>query len=114
MTFMHEGGMAMWATLIVFVGAAAASVLRRRNDGWALATLGAIACLASGLSGFATGMYNVVAYAERTELAQRADILGIGLREAVHNVLWAGSLALVLAVIALMLRARSAPAMRAA
>lgn len=112
MTFMHEGGIPMWLTLVLFMAAAGVAGVLRRDGGGRLAALGAVACLASGLVGFAAGLYNVVAYAQGVEAAQRADVLGIGLGEAANNLLWGGALGLVLVVVAVALgRARpSAPA----
>jgi len=101
MAFMHEGGLAMWATLILFLIGAAMAVVRRREDGWRVALCGAVICIGSGLAGFATGLYNTIAYLGEVAIEQRVEILGTGLRESVHNVLWAGILAFALGVLAL-------------
>lgn len=101
MAFMHEGGLAMWATLILFLVGAAMAVVRRRDDGWRVALAGAVICIASGLAGFATGLYSTVAYLGQVAIEQRAEILGAGLRESAHNVLFAGILAFGLGVLAL-------------
>lgn len=103
MAFMQEGGASMWATLILFTIGAAMAVARRKGDGWRVATIGAVICIASGLTGFATGLYGAVAYASRVALEQRAELLGAGMRESAHNVLWAGVLAFALGVLALSL-----------
>ena len=101
MAFMHEGGLAMWATLILFLIGAAMAVVRRRDDGWRVALCGAVICIGSGLAGFATGLYNTIAYLGEVAIEQRVEILGTGMRESVHNVLWAGILAFALGVLAL-------------
>ncbi len=101
MAFMHEGGLAMWATLILFLIGAAMAVVRRKEDGWRVALGGAVFCIASGLAGFATGLYNTVAYLGQVAIEQRVEILGTGMRESAHNVLFAAILAFALAVLAL-------------
>lgn len=104
MDFMVEGGLAMWATLILFLAAAAMAVLRRKQQGaWRAAAVGAILCVASGLAGFATGLYATVAYIGGVALAERADVLAAGIRESAHNLLWAAILAFGLVVLSLSL-----------
>lgn len=101
MAFMHEGGLAMWATLILFLIGAAMAVVRRKDDGWRVALAASVICIASGLAGFATGLYNTIAYLGQVAIEQRVEILGAGMRESAHNVLFAGILAFALGVLAL-------------
>lgn len=112
MTFMHEGGFAMWATLIFFLASAATAVARRAHGGEKVAFGGALITLASGLLGMSTGLYNTVAYAAGVGAGERAEILGIGIRESVHNTTFAAVLGFVLAVMGLVLaqRASATPA----
>ncbi len=107
--FMHEGGFAMVGTLVLFVITAVLAVVRRSRGGERIAVVGAVLTLASGLCGMSTGLYNTVAYASAQAASEQAEILGVGIRESVHNTLFAGLLATGLGVIALTLGLRSAP-----
>ncbi|MBX3268784.1 MAG: hypothetical protein KF729_00900 [Sandaracinaceae bacterium] len=93
----------MWLTLILFVAAAAVAVVRRKEDGWRVAAIGGLLCLASGVTGFATGLYATVAYAAGVAAEARAETLGVGLSESSNNLLFAGLLAACLAVAGLAL-----------
>lgn len=106
MEFMHEGGLAMWATLVVFGAAIAVSILRRKEDGSRIALAGAVAVIASGLAGFSTGLYATVSHLGTVEAAERAESMSIGLRESVNNTLFAAVLAFALAVLAVAIAPR--------
>lgn len=103
LAFMHEGGYAMWMSLILFLGTGAVAVARRGRGGERVAVVGALLTMASGLCGMSTGLYNTVAYAASLAVAEQAEILGVGIRESVHNTLFAGVLATILAIAALAL-----------
>jgi hypothetical protein len=107
MTFMHEGGLAMWATLIFFLASAATAIVRRAHGGDKVALAGAIVTLASGMLGMSTGLYNTVVHAAAAAADQRADILGIGIHESVNNTVFAAALGFILAVIGLVLSQRA-------
>jgi hypothetical protein len=106
MTFMHEGGLAMWATLILFVAATAASLIRRKQDGNRIAISGAVAVIASGLAGFSTGLYTTLSHLGSLDAADRAEAMSFGLGESVNNTLFAAVLAFGLAVLAIALAPR--------
>jgi hypothetical protein len=106
MTFMHEGGVAMWLTLVIFAAATAGSLLRRKQDGSRIALSGAVLVIASGLVGFATGLYAVVSHIGGLEVAERVDAMGMGLSESVHNVLFAAVLSVLLAIVAIVIAPR--------
>jgi hypothetical protein len=107
MTFMRDGGLAMWLTLLFFVVAAIVALIARNDSrGWRIAAIGSVAVIASGLAGFATGLYKTVEFISSVELERRTEVLGLGLSESVNNILFGGVLAFVLAVVALALAAR--------
>lgn len=98
--FMREGGWGMWAVLLVSVGWAVAAVSRRNGDGARIAALGAIASVALGLLGFATGLYNVLRAVGAAPAAEKTEWLVVGLGEAIHNVTLSGFAALLLVGVA--------------
>lgn len=109
--FMREGGWGMWAVLLVAVGSAVAAVSRRNEGGARTAAAGAIAAVAFGLLGFATGLYNVLRAVGAAPAAEKTEWLVVGLGEAIHNVALSGIAALLLVgVAAAVARAGERPA----
>lgn len=106
MTFMHEGGLAMWVTLILFLLAGGAALARRGKDGWRIALAGSVLVTASGLLGFSTGLYATVAYSAGMAADQHAEIMGVGLRESVNNTIFGALLAAGLTILAVSLAPR--------
>ncbi|MGE0789290.1 MAG: hypothetical protein AB7S26_26690 [Sandaracinaceae bacterium] len=100
-TFFVEGGYAMWMTLILFLGAGALAFVRRADFGERIALSGAVLTVASGLAGLSTGLYTTVAYVSTLAAAEQAHVLGVGIRESVHNTLFAGILAALLVLLGL-------------
>ena len=106
-TFMHEGGMGMWAMLLVALVAAGAAIYRRRRDGGRHSLHGALAVLGLGLLGFSTGLYNTVAAAAREAATQTTEILMIGIRESANNTVFGAALALSLLLVTAVLNGRA-------
>lgn len=103
MAFMHEGGVAMWATLILFLIAGGVAVARRSKDGWQIALAGAVLVTASGLLGFSTGLYATMAHSAGMAAERHVEIMGIGLRESVNNTIFGALLAAGLTILAVTL-----------
>ena len=95
-TFMHEGGMGMWAVLLVALVSCGVAIYRRKLGGSRHALHGALACLGLGVLGFSTGLYNTVAAAGRVAATQSTEILIIGIRESANNTVFGAGLALCL------------------
>jgi hypothetical protein len=97
MTFMIEGGFAMWPMVLV-AAAALALEARGRTPGHP-SLVGAVASVALGMLGYALGMRNVVAYVEAAAEADKLVSFGIGSREAGNNLILGGAIGVVLVLV---------------
>jgi len=98
MTFMHEGGAAMWAMGVVALGSGAWAIFRRDP---ARARQGALACLVLGLLGLSGGLTNTAMAAQRAAPGDQATVLSIGIDESVNNTFFGAGATLALGLLSL-------------
>lgn len=99
MDFMREGGAAMWAILAGAVLSVALAATRPVAQRAAILVTGSMATLVQGVLGMATGLWMVSRNYQR--FPNPVEAIGTGIGEASHNGSFAGVLALVLGVAAL-------------
>ncbi len=98
--FMRNGGAPMWLILFATIVALVLAGMRRKGDGTWYALGGSLFVLIHGVLGYASGMVNVTAYAAKMDEAQKAEILVVGTREALNNLLFGSSMAFLLGAVA--------------
>jgi hypothetical protein len=104
MDLIRESGWGAWFTILIFVAGLAAvfTVGRARKRPGSVAAAFAVAILAAGALGMATGQRSVdraVHSLPETDLAQKIEWMTIGTREAATNLLLAGAGAMLLVAI---------------
>jgi hypothetical protein len=83
MDYFRDGGWGMWALLIIFCFSAGLAAARPKALRSGILSKGAVAVVAAGLLGMATGMKAVSAHVG--SFPDKAEAIGIGLGELANN-----------------------------
>lgn len=83
LNIMREGGFNMWVLLVIAIGTTALALARKGGDRGRVLVAGALAALASGMLGMATGLMAVSRNYQR--FPDPVAALGEGLGELSHN-----------------------------
>lgn len=99
MQYMREGGMSMWAILVTAALAVALAAVKPAPSRPSILVTGTIATLVQGVMGMALGLLMVSRHYQR--FPNPLEAIGTGIGEASHNGTFAGALAAILGVAAL-------------
>lgn len=106
MTYMCEGGWAMWAMLISVIAVAALAIVRGPKARPRILLAGTILTIIESILGMATGMSAVAMHYE--SFADKTGSIANGMSELANNGTFGGSLALALGIAALVTYERAA------